>query len=143
MVTNIFSHVGWHIFARQLDFTACIIKGAIDYYMGAFRFNVLFQLPYFSPPSATLVVVLTSNLLFGARFKTMTLTLELFVAVNASDLNKWTTKALTTRSKVLIEVLVKLSQFPCPLTTITAVGTVHVKLVEGLLQSLVGEGSKQ
>jgi len=79
MSSNTLSHVGWHIFGRQLDLTACILEGAVDYCMGAFRIHVLFQLP----------------------------------------------------------------QFSCPLTTITAMGTVHVKLGEGLLQPLVGKGRKK
>jgi len=42
-----------------------------------------------------------------------------------------------------IHMLFQLPEFPCPFTPITAVGTVHVKLGEGLLQSLVGKSSKR
>ena len=107
------------------------------------QIQVFFQLSLFTLPLASVATMFTFNLSFGARFKRMTLTSEFFVAMYAFDLHKRTTITLTTRSELLIEVLVKLSQFSCPLTTITAVGTVHVKLGEGLLQPLVGEGSKR
>jgi len=71
-----------------------------------------------------------------------TLPLELLIAVNAFNIRKQTTNTLLIWGKVLIQVPIKLPQLSRPLTPITVVGTIHVKLVQGLFQPLVRKHSE-
>ena len=72
-----------------------------------------------------------------------TVPLELFTAVNAFDCGKWATNTLLIWGKVLVQVLVKLSQLSLPFATIFAVGTIYMELVQGLFQPLVGKNIKK
>ena len=71
-----------------------------------------------------------------------TLPLELLIAVNAFDIRKRAANTLLIWGKVLIQVPIKLPQLSRPLTPITVVGTIHMKLVQGLFQPLVGKHSE-
>ena len=65
------------------------------------------------------------------------------IAVNTFDLSKQTTFIFPPWSGILVQVLVKLSQFSLPFAAITLVRTIHPKLDQGLFQPFVEKSSKR
>jgi len=103
--------------------------------------QVPFQLSINSLPLATFVRVVTPHWLFGTTQNNM-LSPDLLIAVNTFDFNKPTTFIFHPRFRILVQVLVKLSQLSLPFAAITVVSAIHLKLDQGLLQPLVEKSSK-
>jgi len=103
--------------------------------------QVPFQLSINSLPLATFVIVVTPHWLIGTTQNNM-LSPDLLIAVNTFDFNKPTTFIFHPRFRILVQVLVKLSQLSLPFAAITVVSAIYLKLDQGLLQPLVEKSSK-
>ena len=103
--------------------------------------QVLLQLSINSLPLATFVRVVTPHWLIGTTQNNM-LSPDLLIAVNTFDFNKPTTFIFHPRFRILVQVLVKLSQLSLPFAAVTVVSAIHLKLDQGLLQPLVEKSSK-